>query len=155
VGQYCHDTTKSIIGGHLLRKIELLIQQQLPNVIIVRKKLMDHQEMLPVYYCPHINIPSTNPCVYYMCSLLPETHYLLFLLIVLYTFLFVVMSCSATGKRLMTKCRMLLQENQELGKQLSQGKIAQLEAEIALQKKYSQELKTSQDGKWAWRNPVV
>jgi len=44
---------------------------------------------------------------------------------------------------------MLLQENQELGKQLSQGKIAQLEAEIALQKKYSQELKTSQDGKWA------
>ncbi|XP_065907899.1 pre-mRNA-splicing regulator WTAP-like [Dysidea avara] len=52
---------------------------------------------------------------------------------------------SATGKRLMTKCRMLLQENQELGKQLSQGKIAQLEAEIALQKKYSQELKTSQD----------
>jgi len=56
-------------------------------------------------------------------------------------------SSSATGKRLMTKCRMLLQENQELGKQLSQGKIAQLEAEIALQKKYSQELKTSQDGK--------
>lgn len=47
----------------------------------------------------------------------------------------------------MTKCRMLLQENQELGKQLSQGKIAQLEAEIALQKKYSQELKASQDGK--------
>ena len=46
----------------------------------------------------------------------------------------------------MTKCRMLLQENQELGKQLSQGKIAQLEAEIALQKKYSQELKASQDG---------
>jgi len=56
------------------------------------------------------------------------------------------MYSSATGKRLMTKCRMLLQENQELGKQLSQGKIAQLEAEIALQKKYSQELKTSQDG---------
>ena len=57
-----------------------------------------------------------------------------------------VCACSATGKRLMTKCRMLLQENQELGKQLSQGKIAQLEAEIALQKKYSQELKASQDG---------
>lgn len=56
-----------------------------------------------------------------------------------------VCACSATGKRLMTKCRMLLQENQELGKQLSQGKIAQLEAEIALQKKYSQELKASQD----------
>ena len=68
-----------------------------------------------------------------------------------------VMYSSATGKRLMTKCRMLLQENQELGKQLSQGKIAQLEAEIALQKKYSQELKTSQDGEWVFvrgGNPI-
>lgn len=47
----------------------------------------------------------------------------------------------------MAKCRMLIQENQELGRQLSQGRIAQLEAELALQKKYSEELKTSQDGK--------
>ena len=46
----------------------------------------------------------------------------------------------------MAKCRMLHQENQELGKQLSQGRIAQLEAELALQKKYSDELKGSQDG---------
>jgi len=45
----------------------------------------------------------------------------------------------------MGKCRMLIQENQELGKQLSQGRIAQLEAELALQKKYSDELKESQD----------
>ena len=52
-----------------------------------------------------------------------------------------------TGKKLMGKCRMLIQENQELGKQLSQGRIAQLEAELALQKKYSDELKESQDGK--------
>ena len=39
------------------------------------------------------------------------------------------------------------QENQELGRQLSQGRVAQLEAELALQKKYSDELKGSQDGK--------
>ena len=42
---------------------------------------------------------------------------------------------------------MLIQENQELGRQLSQGRVAQLEAELALQKKYSDELKGSQDGK--------
>ncbi|XP_029389043.1 pre-mRNA-splicing regulator WTAP [Mus pahari] len=53
--------------------------------------------------------------------------------------------CSQTGKKLMAKCRMLIQENQELGRQLSQGRIAQLEAELALQKKYSEELKSSQD----------
>lgn len=52
---------------------------------------------------------------------------------------------SVTGKKLMAKCRTLIQENQELGKQLSQGRIAQLEAELALQKKYSEELKGSQD----------
>merc|ERR1712048_32922 len=52
---------------------------------------------------------------------------------------------SVTGKKLMSKCRLLIQENQDLGKQLSQGRIAQLEAELALQKKYSEELKESQD----------
>ena len=41
----------------------------------------------------------------------------------------------------MAKCRMLIQENQELGRQLSQGRVAQLEAELALQEKYSDELK--------------
>ena len=55
--------------------------------------------------------------------------------------------CSVTGKKLMAKCRMLIQENQELGRQLSQGRVAQLEAELSLQKKYSEELKRSQDGK--------
>ena len=54
---------------------------------------------------------------------------------------------SVTGKKLMAKCRTLIQENQELGRQLSQGRVAQLEAELALQKKYSDELKGSQDGK--------
>ena len=47
----------------------------------------------------------------------------------------------------MAKCRMLIAENQDLGKQLSQGRIAQLEAELALQKKYNDELKCSQDGR--------
>ena len=46
----------------------------------------------------------------------------------------------------MAKCRMLIQENQELGSKLSQGRVAQLEAELALQNKYSDELKGSQDG---------
>ena len=60
----------------------------------------------------------------------------------------VVFCYSVTGKKLMAKCRMLIQENQELGRQLSQGRVAQLEAELALQKKYSDELKGSQDGKY-------
>lgn len=54
----------------------------------------------------------------------------------------------------MAKCRMLIQENQELGRQLSQGRIAQLEAELALQKKYSEELKSSQDGENIWQQVV-
>ncbi|XP_019862866.1 PREDICTED: pre-mRNA-splicing regulator WTAP-like [Amphimedon queenslandica] len=48
---------------------------------------------------------------------------------------------SVTGKKLMSKCRSLLQENQDLGKQISQGRVAQLEAEIALHKKHCLELK--------------
>lgn len=46
----------------------------------------------------------------------------------------------------MAKCRNLLQENQELGKQISQGRVAQLEAEISLQKRYTQEVKSALDG---------
>jgi chromosome segregation ATPase len=52
---------------------------------------------------------------------------------------------SVTGKKMMAKCRSLIQENAELGKQISQGRVAQLEAEIALQKKCNQEIKTAQD----------
>ena len=55
---------------------------------------------------------------------------------------------SVTGKKLMAKCRTVIQENQELGKQISQGRVAQLEAEIALQMKRYEEIKTSQDGKF-------
>ncbi|XP_072019344.1 uncharacterized protein [Amphiura filiformis] len=52
---------------------------------------------------------------------------------------------SQMGKRLMSRCRTLIQENQELGKQVSAGRTARLETELALQKKYSEELKGSQD----------
>lgn len=41
---------------------------------------------------------------------------------------------------------MLIQVSQE--RQLSHGRVAQLKDELALQKKYSSELKSSQDGKW-------
>ncbi|ELK33767.1 Pre-mRNA-splicing regulator WTAP [Myotis davidii] len=50
---------------------------------------------------------------------------------------------SQTGKDVMVKCRRLLQENQQLGRQVNRELIAQLEAELALQKKYSEELKSS------------
>lgn len=46
---------------------------------------------------------------------------------------------SVTGKKLMGKCRMLIDENEELGRQLSQGRVAQLQAELALQKSANEE----------------
>lgn len=54
---------------------------------------------------------------------------------------------SNTGKRLMAKCRLLYQENEELGKVISSGRIAKLEGELALQKSFSEEMKKSQEGK--------
>ena len=53
---------------------------------------------------------------------------------------------SVTGKKLMSKCRSLLQENQELGKQISQGRVVELEAEIELHKKHCEELKSFNEG---------
>lgn len=53
---------------------------------------------------------------------------------------------SNTGKRLMAKCRLLYQENEELGKVISSGRIAKLEGELALQKSFSDEIKKSQSG---------
>lgn len=52
-----------------------------------------------------------------------------------------------TGKRLMAKCRMLLQENEELGKAISSGRTAKLEGEVALEKKFVEEMKGSQAGR--------
>ena len=44
----------------------------------------------------------------------------------------------------MAKCRMLFHENEELGKQISSGRTAKLESEIALEKTLVDEMKTSQ-----------
>lgn len=51
---------------------------------------------------------------------------------------------SNTGKRLMAKCRLLYQENEELGKMTSNGRLAKLEGELAMQKSFSEEVKKSQ-----------
>ncbi|XP_026472853.1 pre-mRNA-splicing regulator female-lethal(2)D isoform X2 [Ctenocephalides felis] len=51
---------------------------------------------------------------------------------------------SNTGKRLMAKCRLLYQENEELGKMTSNGRLAKLEGDLALQKSFSDEVKKSQ-----------
>ncbi|KAK7575935.1 hypothetical protein V9T40_012221 [Parthenolecanium corni] len=51
---------------------------------------------------------------------------------------------SNTGKRLMAKCRLLHQENEELGKMISSGRVAKLEGELALQKSFSEEVRKSQ-----------
>ncbi|GFY57552.1 pre-mRNA-splicing regulator WTAP [Trichonephila inaurata madagascariensis] len=51
---------------------------------------------------------------------------------------------SNTGKRLMAKCRLLYQENEELGKIISSGRMAKLEGDLALQKSFSEEMKKSQ-----------
>ena len=47
----------------------------------------------------------------------------------------------------MAKCRMLLQENEELGKTVSSGRLAKLEGDIALQKKLIFEMKSSEKGR--------
>uniref|UniRef100_A0A1L8DFW5 Putative splicing regulator n=1 Tax=Nyssomyia neivai TaxID=330878 RepID=A0A1L8DFW5_9DIPT len=51
---------------------------------------------------------------------------------------------SNTGKRLMAKCRLLYQENEELGKMTSNGRLAKLEGDLALQRNISEELKKTQ-----------
>ncbi|XP_046673862.1 pre-mRNA-splicing regulator female-lethal(2)D isoform X1 [Homalodisca vitripennis] len=51
---------------------------------------------------------------------------------------------SNTGKRLMAKCRLLYQENEELGRVIASGRVAKLEGELALQKSFSEEVKKSQ-----------
>nr|CAG4649767.1 EOG090X0FYD [Scapholeberis mucronata]SVE93947.1 EOG090X0FYD [Scapholeberis mucronata] len=51
---------------------------------------------------------------------------------------------SNTGKRLMAKCRLLYQENEELGRMISCGRTAKLEGELALQRNFSEEMKKSQ-----------
>ena len=94
-------------------------------------------------------LPAVVSCWVLACTamLLPSTTFL-FSLPCTHTSLLPPSSpCySVTGKKLLAKCRSLIQENQELGKQISQGRVAQLEAEIALQKKLNQEVKGALDG---------
>lgn len=54
---------------------------------------------------------------------------------------------SNTGKQLMAKCRLLIKENEELGRMISSGRLAKLEGDLALQRNFSEELKKSQSGK--------
>lgn len=51
---------------------------------------------------------------------------------------------SNTGKRLMAKCRLLYQENEELGKIVSNGRLAKLESDLALHRNICEDLKRSQ-----------
>merc|ERR1712110_182522 len=51
---------------------------------------------------------------------------------------------SVTGKRLMSKCRLLLQENEDLGKMISSGRLAKLESELSMQKALCEEMKKNQ-----------
>jgi hypothetical protein len=46
----------------------------------------------------------------------------------------------------MAKCRMLYQENEDLGKMIKSGKLAKLESDLALQRSLTEEMKKSQSG---------
>jgi len=48
---------------------------------------------------------------------------------------------SGTGKRLMSKCRQLLLENEEIGKMIDSGRLAKLEGELAMQKALCDEMR--------------
>lgn len=61
-------------------------------------------------------------------------------------FLYINFVYSNTGKRLMAKCRLLYQENEELGRMIASGRIAKLEGDLALQRSFSEEMKKSQSG---------
>eukprot|EP00094_Tigriopus_californicus_P006071 TCALIF_05847-PA protein Name:"Similar to wtap Pre-mRNA-splicing regulator WTAP (Danio rerio)" AED:0.44 eAED:0.44 QI:0/-1/0/1/-1/1/1/0/381 len=51
---------------------------------------------------------------------------------------------SVTGKRLMSKCRQLLQENEDIGKMISSGRLSKLESELAMQKTLCQAMKKNE-----------
>jgi hypothetical protein len=46
----------------------------------------------------------------------------------------------------MAKCRLLIKENEELGRAISSGKVAKLEGDITMQRECTEELKKSQSG---------
>jgi len=45
---------------------------------------------------------------------------------------------------------MLYQENEELGKMISSGKLAKLETDLALQKSLTEEMRKAQTGKFSF-----
>merc|ERR1712168_301957 len=51
---------------------------------------------------------------------------------------------SQTGKRLMARCRSLLQENESIGKMIASGRVAKIEGELALQRRLVDEMKSGQ-----------
>lgn len=55
----------------------------------------------------------------------------------------------------MAKCRLLYQENEELGKVVNSGRVAKLESELALQKNFGEEVKKSQSGRRWITNMVI
>merc|ERR1712032_918672 len=50
---------------------------------------------------------------------------------------------SIAGRKLMQKCKELQVENEQLGKEVSEGRIQKLRAEAAMHKDYAQELRKS------------
>ncbi|KAL6750201.1 hypothetical protein V8C86DRAFT_3110040 [Haematococcus lacustris] len=48
---------------------------------------------------------------------------------------------SKIGRQLMTKCRALADENEEMGRELTEGKVHQLEAQLTLSKGFADELR--------------
>ncbi|RUS19963.1 hypothetical protein BC937DRAFT_86653 [Endogone sp. FLAS-F59071] len=57
---------------------------------------------------------------------------------------------SITGKKLIAKCKALRLENEELGRQLRQGRVEQYEVELALQRRLIEELKSGMSGTYCY-----
>lgn len=53
---------------------------------------------------------------------------------------------SKMGKMLMSKCRILQEENEEIGNQADEGKMHELSLKLALQKSHNTELKSQLEG---------
>ena len=58
------------------------------------------------------------------------------------------------SKRLMTKCKKLLQENEELGKIISSGNVAQLEHDLAYHKEILNEACENEQSKFVYCNQM-
>jgi hypothetical protein len=50
------------------------------------------------------------------------------------------------GKKLMSKCKQLMEENRELGMERYEGRVHQFECEIALYKKHTSNIKRDYQG---------